>query len=80
MLAANSNSSNSRPILTLTAGTAASVAMAAAASIASQNAENEENVRIGVNTHGPNDKTEINKAVTKVLEGYDWTLVPIATK
>lgn len=26
------------------------------------------------------DKTEINDAVTKVLQGYDWTLVPIATK
>lgn len=26
------------------------------------------------------DKTEINDAVTKVLKGYDWTLVPIATK
>lgn len=26
------------------------------------------------------DKTEINDAVAKVLQGYDWTLVPIATK
>lgn len=26
------------------------------------------------------DKTEINEAVTKVLQAYDWTLVPIATK
>ncbi|KAF5273249.1 hypothetical protein FQA39_LY07580 [Lamprigera yunnana] len=26
------------------------------------------------------DKSEINDAVTKVLRGYDWTLVPIATK
>lgn len=26
------------------------------------------------------DKAQINEAVTKVLEGYDWTLVPIATK
>ncbi|KAJ8922431.1 hypothetical protein NQ315_004377 [Exocentrus adspersus] len=26
------------------------------------------------------DKTEINEAVTKVLQGYDWTLVPIASK
>lgn len=26
------------------------------------------------------NKSEINDAVTKVLEGYDWTLVPIASK
>lgn len=26
------------------------------------------------------DKSEINDAVSKVLQGYDWTLVPIATK
>lgn len=26
------------------------------------------------------DKSEINDAVTKVLKGYDWTLVPIASK
>lgn len=26
------------------------------------------------------DKSEINEAVTKVLKGYDWTLVPIASK
>ncbi|XP_050311769.1 transcription factor SOX-9-like [Anthonomus grandis grandis] len=26
------------------------------------------------------DKSEINEAVTKVLQGYDWTLVPIASK
>ncbi|XP_060520157.1 transcription factor SOX-10-like [Cylas formicarius] len=26
------------------------------------------------------DKSEINNAVTKVLQGYDWTLVPIASK
>lgn len=26
------------------------------------------------------DKSEINDAVTKVLKGYDWTLVPTATK
>lgn len=29
---------------------------------------------------GQLDKSEINDAVTKVLQGYDWTLVPIATK
>lgn len=28
----------------------------------------------------PIDKSEINDAVTKVLQGYDWTLVPIASK
>ncbi|KAL1517190.1 hypothetical protein ABEB36_000986 [Hypothenemus hampei] len=26
------------------------------------------------------DRSEINDAVTKVLQGYDWTLVPIASK
>lgn len=26
------------------------------------------------------DKSEINDAVTKVLQGCDWTLVPIASK
>lgn len=28
----------------------------------------------------PEEKSEINDAVTKVLRGYDWTLVPMANK
>lgn len=60
----------------ISAGAATSVAAAAAVSIG---------VATPVGTAGLNpttsqDKTEINDAVTKVLEGYDWTLVPIATK
>jgi hypothetical protein len=65
----------SRPVVAITASAAASVAAAAAAAISSDRA------CIGVpGTPGDGDKTEINEAVTKVLEGYDWTLVPIATK
>lgn len=26
------------------------------------------------------DNAEINEAVTKVLQGYDWTFAPLATK
>lgn len=86
---ASINNNNSRsPMLTLSAGTAASVAMAAAASLISQNAANKlNNITSEESGKGPAtsptgnlDKTEINEAVTKVLEGYDWTLVPIATK
>ena len=67
--------SNSRPVVTITASAAASVAAAAAAAINSDRAS-----FIGTTgTPGDGDKTEINDAVTKVLEGYDWTLVPIAT-
>lgn len=29
---------------------------------------------------GPQDNAEIKEAVSKVLQGYDWTLVPTATK
>jgi len=66
----------SRPVVAITASAAASVAAAAAAAISSDRAS-----CIGATgTPGDVEKTEINEAVTKVLEGYDWTLVPIATK
>lgn len=29
---------------------------------------------------GANGSERISAAVTKVLQGYDWTLVPVATK
>lgn len=64
---------NSRQVVTITASTAASVAAAAAAAISGERASL-------IGTSSDADKTEINEAVTKVLEGYDWTLVPIATK
>lgn len=70
MLSTNSVT-NSRSVVNITTGTASSVAAAAAASM--------QNAGTSVNAPIP-DKTEINDAVTKVLEGYDWTLVPIATK
>ncbi|XP_066992574.2 transcription factor SOX-9-like [Anabrus simplex] len=56
--------SSPRPVVTITASAAASVAAAAAAAM----------------DRGMPDKSEINEAVTKVLKGYDWTLVPTATK
>ncbi|XP_069702071.1 transcription factor Sox-10-like [Periplaneta americana] len=65
-----------RATVTITASAAASVAAAAAAAIGSERAS-----LIATTAAGSDgDKTEINEAVTKVLEGYDWTLVPIATK
>ncbi|PSN45112.1 hypothetical protein C0J52_18781 [Blattella germanica] len=67
-------SPGSRPIVTITASAAASVAAAAAAAISS-----DRSTHIAVAPQDA-DKTEINEAVAKVLQGYDWTLVPIATK
>ncbi|XP_018331741.1 transcription factor SOX-9-like [Agrilus planipennis] len=64
--------------VTLTATTAASVAAAAAASI--QHGTTSPQRSPTSEEHSSIDKTEINEAVTKVLKGYDWTLVPIATK
>ncbi|KAJ9587173.1 hypothetical protein L9F63_019310 [Diploptera punctata] len=66
-----------RPVVAITASAAASVAAAAAAAI------NSDRTTLGGGTPAQTidaDKSEINEAVTKVLEGYDWTLVPIATK
>lgn len=69
--------SNSRPVVSITAGTASSVAAAAAATI--QNSSQTSGAGTPI-VGAAVDKTEINEAVTKVLQGYDWTLVPIATK
>jgi hypothetical protein len=67
---------DARPVVSITASTAASVAAAAAAAISG-----DRTLLIGTSAASADgDKTEINDAVTKVLEGYDWTLVPIATK
>lgn len=66
----------SRPVVTITASAAASVAAAAAAAISSDRTSFTGTSATPIDV----DKTEINEAVTKVLEGYDWTLVPVATK
>lgn len=54
-----------RPIVKITASAAATVAAAAKAAM---------------NRNMVQDNAEINEAVSKVLQGYDWTLVPIANK
>lgn len=55
--------------------------------VQTNNNNNNSTVNPVVTTVQPNDgvttkldKSEINEAVAKVLQGYDWTLVPIATK
>ena len=68
---------DSRPVVTISASAAASVAAAAAASINTDRATLVGGTPV---QSGDADKSQINDAVTKVLEGYDWTLVPIATK
>lgn len=63
----------------ITASTAASVAAAAASAI--HGGDSPTPTPSGSTPPSPQlDKTEINDAVTKVLQGYDWTLVPIASK
>jgi hypothetical protein len=69
----------SRQVVTITASTAASVAAAAAAAIGGGGGDRTSLIDTSA-APSDGDKTEINEAVTKVLEGYDWTLVPIATK
>ncbi|XP_046659915.1 transcription factor SOX-10-like [Homalodisca vitripennis] len=59
------DANGTRPVVTITASAAASVAAAAKAAIA--------------RSPSP-DNVEINEAVSKVLQGYDWTLVPVASK
>lgn len=54
-----------RPVVKITASAAATVAAAAKAAM---------------NRSIVQDNAEINEAVSKVLQGYDWTLVPIANK
>lgn len=53
-----------KPVVTITASAAASVTAAAKAAM---NKALEDNV-------------QINDAVSKVLQGYDWTLVPVPVK
>lgn len=64
--------------VTITPATVASVA-ASAASVLQEQQQAAANAVVA--TAGQQlDKSEINDAVTKVLQGYDWTLVPIASK
>ncbi|XP_019876895.2 transcription factor Sox-9-A-like [Aethina tumida] len=76
MLTTTSMSRNSA--VTITPATVASVA-ASAASVLQEQQQAAANAVVA--TAGQQlDKSEINDAVTKVLQGYDWTLVPIASK
>lgn len=74
-----SSSANSRSVYTVTTGTASNVTMTTSNSVLNYKSVTPAGVPTAVNI-AEIDKTEINEAVTKVLEGYDWTLVPIATK
>jgi len=53
-----------KPVVTITASAAASVTAAAKAAMSNALKDNE----------------QINDAVSKVLGGYDWTLVPVPAK
>lgn len=67
----------------ITATTASSVAAAAVTVLQEQSATAVSQVAAVANASAVShqlDKSEINDAVTKVLQGYDWTLVPIASK
>ncbi|CAH0546978.1 unnamed protein product [Brassicogethes aeneus] len=75
MLSSNTMSRSSA--FKITSSAAASVAASAASVLQEQKLANSS----GVTPVGQQlDKSEINDAVTKVLQGYDWTLVPIASK
>ncbi|KAG5895604.1 hypothetical protein JTB14_009461 [Gonioctena quinquepunctata] len=65
--------------VTISASTAASVAASAASVLQEQQASATNSVGSSGDAQDL-DKSEINDAVTKVLQGYDWTLVPIASK
>ncbi|XP_023023564.2 uncharacterized protein [Leptinotarsa decemlineata] len=65
--------------VSISASTAASVAASAATVLQEQQASATKK-SVGDATGEDLDKSEINDAVTKVLQGYDWTLVPIASK
>lgn len=56
--------SSGKPVVTITASAAASVTAAAKAAM----------------NKALKDNAQINDAVSKVLDGYDWTLVPVAAK
>ncbi|KAF5303353.1 hypothetical protein FQR65_LT08266 [Abscondita terminalis] len=60
----------------INASTASTIAAASVASIINESSVSS----LGSGDNSQLDKTEINEAVSKVLRGYDWTLVPIATK
>lgn len=53
-----------KPVVTITASAAASVTAAAKAAM----------------NKALKDNVQINDAVSKVLQGYDWTLVPVPVK
>lgn len=59
-----SSGSSIKPKVTITASAAASVTAAAKAAM----------------NKALKDNAEINDAVSKVLDGYDWTLVPVPAK
>lgn len=70
---------------TLTPSAAASVAAAAAAKFQGNAAgvvgsRSSAPGSSGIGGDGQMGKTEISDAVTKVLKGFDWSLVPTATK
>jgi hypothetical protein len=67
--------------VSINSSTATSVA-AAAVSVLQDNKGTSQPSVINNSSSNPQqlDKSEINDAVTKVLQGYDWTLVPIASK
>lgn len=44
------------------------------------NNNNNNGNNLKASTIGANGGERISAAVTKVLQGYDWTLVPVATK
>ncbi|CAH1366158.1 transcription factor Sox-9-B-like [Tenebrio molitor] len=79
MLSTNSMSRSSS--VSINSSTATSVA-AAAVSVLQDNKGTSQPSVINNSSSNPQqlDKSEINDAVTKVLQGYDWTLVPIASK
>lgn len=74
-----SGSMSRSPTSSITTTTAASIVAATATSI--QINTSASSAPLPGSVPSPQlDKSEINDAVTKVLKGYDWTLVPTATK
>lgn len=67
-----------------TTATPASVVQTSTVSIMNNSAVNlTQQTSNGADTGGISaqiDNAEINEAVTKVLQGYDWTFAPLATK
>ncbi|XP_044253376.1 transcription factor SOX-9-like [Tribolium madens] len=70
------NSLSRTSSVAITASTATSVTAAAVSILQDNNGSSNS----GSSNSQQLDKSEINDAVTKVLQGYDWTLVPIASK